>query len=125
QIQEALAQVDLAQTGTTATEIREYEMRSLEGDLLRAQTSLEQARLNLSYTTISAQVSGVVSEKTVEQGHRVQPGQALMALVPLDHLWIVANFKETQLTNVRTGQPVKIKADIYPGHIYEGEVESI
>lgn len=125
QIHESLAQVALAETGTTATEIRHYEMRSLEGDLVRAQASLEQARLNLSYTTIKAPVAGVVSEKTVELGHRIQPGQALMALVPLDDLWVVANYKETQLTNVRVGQPVKIKADVYPGYTYQGKVESI
>jgi len=125
QIEESLAKVAFARTGTTATEIRHFEMQSLEGDLARAEADLEQASLDLSYTTITAPVAGMVSEKTVEVGHRVQPGQTLMAVVPLNDLWVVANFKETQLTNVRVGQPVKIKADVYPGHTYHGIVESI
>ena len=64
---------------------------------------------------------GWSARKRWREGHRVQPGQALMALVPLDDLWVVANFTETQLTNVRVGQPVRIKADVYPGYMYNGK----
>jgi membrane fusion protein (multidrug efflux system) len=67
----------------------------------------------------------MVSRKAIEVGQRVQPGQALMALIPLHKVYIEANYKETQLTHVRVGQPVEIRADIYPGHVYHGIVESL
>jgi membrane fusion protein (multidrug efflux system) len=66
-----------------------------------------------------------VSRKAIEVGQRVQPDQPLMAIVPLHRVYIEANYKETQLTHVRIGQPVKIRADIYPDHVYRGKVESL
>jgi membrane fusion protein (multidrug efflux system) len=67
----------------------------------------------------------MVSRKATEVGQRVQPGQALMALLPLHQVYIEANYKETQLTQVRVGQPVEIRADVYPEHVYYGTVESL
>lgn len=85
----------------------------------------QEAELNLSYTTVNSPVEGFITRKTVEVGHRIQPGQPLMAIVKLDDIWIEANYKETQLTHVRIGQPVEIEADIYPDYIYKGRVHSI
>ena len=86
---------------------------------------LEAARLNLSYCVISAPIEGYIAQKSIQVGDRVQPGQALMAVVPLGRIYVEANFKETQLTNVRIGQPASISADIYPGYEYKGKVTGI
>jgi membrane fusion protein (multidrug efflux system) len=91
----------------------------------QAAAALEAARLDLSHTRITAPMNGIVTHKTVHVGHRVQPGEPLMAIVPTRRLYITANFKETQLTDVRVGQPAEIEADIYPGYVYNGHVDSI
>lgn len=91
----------------------------------QAEAELKTAELDLSYTRIVAPVSGIVTRKSVQLGHRVQPGQPLMSLVPVDSLYLTANYKETQLTDVRVGQKADIEADIYPGYIYHGHVDSI
>jgi membrane fusion protein (multidrug efflux system) len=85
---------------------------------------LHTAQLNLSYTKLYAPVSGVIGRKTVELGHRVQPGQSLLAIVPLDDIWITANFKETQLKHMRPGQTVTIRVDTF-GRDYHAKVESL
>ncbi len=90
-----------------------------------AKAALEMAKLDLSYTEIRSPLSGIVTRKSVHVGNRIQPGEPLLAIVPTDRLYITANFKETQLTNVRVGQPVRIEADIYPGVVYDGHVDSI
>ena len=91
----------------------------------QAQAALEQARLDLAYTKITAPFDGVITHKSVHVGHRVQPGEPLMADVPTQHLYLIANFKETQLTDVRVGQKATVEADIYPGFVYQGHVDSI
>jgi membrane fusion protein (multidrug efflux system) len=91
----------------------------------QADAALEAAKLYLSYTVIKAPFDGIVTRKNVHIGHRVEIGQPLMALVPIRGLYITANFKETQLTDVRVGQPTEIEADIYPGYIYRAHVDSI
>ncbi len=90
-----------------------------------AKAALEQAKLNLSYTELKATVGGVVSRKTVEVGQVVQPGQPLLAIVPLDDVWVTANFKESQLKSIRPGQPVEVAVDAYGGRTYRGRVDSI
>ncbi len=90
----------------------------------RQQAALAQARLNLSYTTIRASDAGSVANKTVEVGNYVQPGQVLFSVVP-DDLYITANFKETQLTDVRPGQRVAVRLDAFPGLRLKGRVDSI
>jgi len=87
------------------------------------QAALEQARLNLGYTKIVAPVDGVV-QKSVEVGMNVQPGQQLLTIVPLDDIWITANFKETQLKSMKPGQRAEIKADVN-GRTYKGHVDSV
>lgn len=91
----------------------------------QAEAALEAAKLYLSYTVIKAPFDGIVTRKNVHVGHRIEVGQPLMALVPIRGLYITANYKETQLTKVRVGQPAEIEADIYPGYIYRAHVDSI
>ena len=85
---------------------------------------LDQAQLNLSYTKVIAPVTGVVSNRTVEVGQNVQPGQALMNLIPLEDVWVTADFKETQLRNMKVGQKATIYVDA-TGKDYKGHVDSI
>ena len=91
----------------------------------RAKAAVAQAQLDLEYTTIKAPVSGIVSKKSVEVGQTVQPGQPLLAIVPLEDIWVTANFKETQLRNMRPGQKATVSVDAYGGRDYQGHVESI
>jgi len=90
-----------------------------------AQAARDEAALMLSYTRLRAPVDGVVTKRAVQVGQRVQPGQALMAVVPIADAWVEANFKENQLGTVRVGQPVTIVADLYPGFTYRGRVAGI
>jgi membrane fusion protein (multidrug efflux system) len=90
----------------------------------QAEAKLRQAELNLSYTQVTAPEDGRITRRVVEQGAYIQPGQSLMAIVPR-HYWVIANFKETQLTHMRPGQPVEITVDAYPDHKFKGHVESI
>jgi len=122
---------------TEATRVREFEQaraalgsatageRSEHSIVKQAEATVRAAELNLSYCTLVAPIEGIVSRKAIEVGQRVQPGQPLMAVVPLHKVYIEANYKETQLTQVRVGQPAEIRADIYPHHVYRGTVESI
>jgi membrane fusion protein, multidrug efflux system len=88
------------------------------------QASLDQARLNLSYTHIVAPASGVVDNKTVQVGQRVQPGEQLLTVVPLNDIWVTADFRETQLRKMRRGEPVKVHVDT-TGRDYKGYVEGL
>jgi membrane fusion protein (multidrug efflux system) len=90
-----------------------------------ADAQLKIAQRNLEYTKIYAPTDGYVTKKSVEIGNQIQAGQPLMAVIALDDIWVVANYKETQLKNVRAGQRVKIKVDTYPGKIFTGKVDSI
>jgi len=90
-----------------------------------ARAARDEAALLLSYTRLHAPTSGVVTRRAVEVGQRVQSGQALMSVVPIDDVYVEANFKETQLTDVRVGQPVTFVADLYPGHVFHGRVEGL
>jgi membrane fusion protein (multidrug efflux system) len=98
----------------------------LRAQVQQAYAALEQAQLNLQYTTIVAPVSGVVGQRSVQPGQYLSAGQELLSIVPLDsnNIWVTANFKETQLGAVRPGQPAKISVDTY-GREYDGRVDSI
>ena len=91
----------------------------------QAQTKVEQARLNLSYTQIKAPVAGIVNKKNVQVGANLAAGQDLMTIIPLTDLWVTANFKETQLTHMRTGQEVTIKVDAYGDRKFSGKVTQV
>nr|WP_245310211.1 HlyD family secretion protein [Bradyrhizobium jicamae] len=91
----------------------------------RAKAVERQAELNLSYTTITAPIEGVVGNRTLRVGQFVQAGTQLMSLVPSNGAYVIANFKETQLENVRAGQPVDIEVDMFPGKAVHGHVDSL
>jgi membrane fusion protein (multidrug efflux system) len=114
QVAEARAQVTLAGTMVEAALTRTKQARSDQ----------DAADLDLSYTKLGAPCDGRVTRKAVEPGDYVQVGQSLLALVPTN-VWIVANFKETQLTHMRSGQPVEIHLDAYPDKVQRGHVDSI
>jgi membrane fusion protein, multidrug efflux system len=95
-----------------------------EAAVQAAQASLDQARLNLSYTHIVAPAAGVVGDKTVQVGQRLQPGQQLLSIVPLNDIWITADFRETQLRRMHRGQPVTVHVDT-TGRDYKGFVEGM
>jgi membrane fusion protein (multidrug efflux system) len=95
-------------------------------DVQSAAAQLRQAYLNNARSTLIAPVTGYVAKRTVQLGQRVQPGTALMAVIPLDQLWIDANFKETQLREMRIGQPVEIETDLYGSDVkYSGTIDSL
>ncbi|MGZ6193681.1 MAG: HlyD family efflux transporter periplasmic adaptor subunit [Candidatus Binataceae bacterium] len=122
---EGLAKHQLVQAEAALGVNREDHTRYDRPVVEQASAALEAARLNLSYTVIRAPFEGIVTRKSVHVGHRVEVGQPLMALVPIRGLYITANYKETQLTDVRVGQPADVEADIYPGYVYRAHVDSI
>lgn len=89
-----------------------------------AQAEVERAQLELAYTRITAPIAGVIGMRSAEPGQRVQPGEQLVAVVDLDHVWVTANFKETQIKGMRVGQPVHIEVDALGGEALRGQVES-
>jgi len=120
------AQADLRTAGTAPAQVSVMRARaaSAEARVAQLRAALAQATLNLGYATIKAPVAGIISRKSVEVGQIVAPGQPLLAVVPLDNVWVTANFKETQLTDIRVGQAARIYVDTY-GRDYTGRVESI
>ena len=96
-----------------------------EAGIKLAEAALELARLNLSYTIVLAPCDGYTGRKENLQGQLIQPGQTLVDIVDAEDKWIVANYKETQTTNIREGQNVEIKVDAVPNHIFKGVVRSV
>jgi membrane fusion protein (multidrug efflux system) len=125
QIREAEANLKTARADLYKNDIQKYRLESLRAqrDVYRAE--LDAAALNFQYCTITAPISGFIAQKSIQEGDRIQPGQALMAIVPLQEIYVEANFKETDLTHVRLGQPAAIQADIYPDYTYHGKVVGI
>jgi membrane fusion protein, multidrug efflux system len=118
------AQIESARTAPQQLQNARANSDSAQGAIDQALAEVHAAELNLSYTKVYAPVSGVVGHKTVELGHRVQPGQTLLTVVPVDDIWITANFKETQLHHMRTGQPVTIHVDSFDKD-YRGVVQDL
>jgi membrane fusion protein (multidrug efflux system) len=111
----AMKQVDLLKA----------ELAQAEATLAHNQAVQHQAELNLSYATIIAPVDGVVGNRTLRVGQYVQVGTQLMSVVPTTAAYVIANYKETQLTDVHAGQPVDIDVDMFPGRVYHGRVDSL
>lgn len=122
---ESQANYSSAQTGPKQVAAQKAKADQAAAQVQEAQAAVEQARLNLSYTTITAPESGIVNNKTVEVGQNVSSGQTLMTLIPLDNLWVTANFKETQLRHMHAGQAVTITVDAYGGRDYHGKITQI
>lgn len=125
QVTQAASGVQAAGTAPQQMAVSRAQAASAESRVAQARASVAQARLNLDYTTVRAPSDGVVSRKSVQPGQIVQPGQPLVALVSVDHVWVTANFKETQLAEIHPGQRAEIDVDAYGSHTYAGRVESI
>ncbi|HWC19264.1 MAG TPA: HlyD family secretion protein, partial [Terriglobales bacterium] len=118
------AQVEAARTAPQQLSNARAKSESSIGEVNQARADVRTAELNLGYTKIYAPVSGVIGRKTVELGQRIQPGQSLLAIVPVDDIWVTADFKETQLKYMRPGQSVNIHVDTF-GRDYRGTVENL
>jgi membrane fusion protein (multidrug efflux system) len=118
------AQIDSARTAPHQVTDARAKSQSVFGQLDQAKADVQSAELNLSYTEIYAPVGGVIGRKTVELGQRVQPGQGLLMIVPLDDIWVTANYKETQMKHMRAGEPVNIHVDTF-GRDYKGTIEDL
>jgi membrane fusion protein, multidrug efflux system len=125
-IAQAEAAVQYAQTQPQQISVQRSRAQGADAEAQRAAAILQQAQLNLQYTTVVAPISGIVGQRSVQPGQNVSPGQQMMTVVPLDsqNIWVTANFKETQLKHMRAGQRVKIAVDTY-GRKYEGHVLNI
>ena len=135
-------QIDAAQTQVRATsadvlvarskisaadaqvKLGQANIATAEANIGQSEAAERQAELNLSYTKVTAPEAGRVTRRVVEQGNYIQPGQSLLAIVP-KNMWVVANFKETQLKHMRPGQPTTVEVDAYPQFKFKGHVESI
>ena len=113
-----------ANTAPRQMEITRAKADSALAQAQRMKAELDQAQLNLQYTKIVAPVNGIISDRTVEVGQNVSPGQELLKVINLDDIWITANFKETQLRNMKIGQTVSVDVDAN-GKTYKGKVQSI
>jgi membrane fusion protein (multidrug efflux system) len=121
---QAQAQAEAARTVPEQLKVTRARAGAATAEVQRAISALAQAELNLKYTKIYAPVTGVLSKRNVEPGQTLQAGQPVFSIVNLEDIWATANFKETQLKNMRVGQKATIKVDAY-GHEYNGTVESV
>jgi len=131
QLDAAKARVEQARAGVASAhaDVKQVSMKAADAQaklakVEQARAALDAAQLNLSYTEITAPVDGVATHKQVEPGQIVQAGQGLLVVVPLHNVWVTANFKETQLKNMKAGQKAEVKVDTY-GKTFSGHVDSI
>jgi membrane fusion protein (multidrug efflux system) len=124
-VDESRASLQNARSQRQQVRQRQAQVEGGQGRLAQALANLAQAELNLVYCTIRAPMPGRVSRKSVEMGQVVSVGQALLAVVDLDDVWVVANYKETELTHVRPGQRATVTVDTYPGKTFKARVDSI
>jgi membrane fusion protein (multidrug efflux system) len=121
----ANARLSEAKTAPQQVGIMRARAASSEAKVVQARATLARAQLDVDYATVKAPASGIVSKKSIEVGQIVQRGQPLLAIVPLDDIWVTANFKESQLREIRPGQRAVVSVDAYGGRRYQGRVESI
>jgi membrane fusion protein, multidrug efflux system len=122
--EQAHAEMRTAQTGPSQVAATRARASAAEAKAQQMRAALAQAELSLQYTTVKAPVRGIVSRKGVNAGQVVQAGQPLLAIVQIDDVWVTANFKETQLKQMRPGQRAVVSVDAY-GRDYKGKVESL
>ncbi|MGZ3594479.1 MAG: HlyD family secretion protein [Syntrophales bacterium] len=123
---EHLKQVEAAlETQKALIQQTESALKSQNSVVKQREETRKAEDLKKSYTKIYAPSTGYITRKSVETGNQIQSGQPLMAVVPLDDIWVVANYKETQIENVKPGQKAKIRVDTYPDRDFEGTVQSI
>ena len=121
----AEADAQSTRTGPEQVAATQAQAASSSARVQQMKAALDQSQLNLQYTIVRAPTSGVISQRTVEVGQNVQPGQPLLAVVSLDDIWVVANFKEGQIANMRKGQAVDLKVDAVSGRTFRGHVDSL
>ncbi len=123
------AELDAATAGATASTAKHAaagdKYKAAQAQVKQAEAELKNAELQLSWTTVTAPEAGHVSKKNIQPGQYVAPGQQLIAIVGSGDLWVVANFKETQLTHMKPGQPVIVMVDAFPGKEFKGHIDSI
>src|SRR5437667_35565 len=131
-IQQAKQRVAELKGSLARAESQRHQVPMKEADIIRAEAALAQARadlgfaeLQLQYTEVRAPVEGIVSSRTVELGQVAQMGQPLLAIVPLHEVWVLANFKETQLARIRPGMRAEISVDTFPDRVFRGTVDSL
>jgi membrane fusion protein (multidrug efflux system) len=124
-INEARAALGRVESQRRQVTVKEAEIERAEAALSQARADLSFAQLQLEHTEVRAPADGVVSKKSVEVGQVVQMGQPLLAIVPLQDVWVVANFKETQLARVRPGMPAEVEIDTFPDKVFHGTVDSL
>jgi membrane fusion protein (multidrug efflux system) len=124
-IKEARANLQATQTAPQQLSISRSNAETALARVKQAEAALAQSQLNLEYTEVRAPIDGIVSQRKVELGQYVQPGQPLLAIVPLHKIWVTANFKENQLKGMRQGQKAIVTVDAYGGRKYEGRIDSI
>jgi len=122
-----VAESDLmaAQSAPDEVALTQAKVNTASARVTQAGTAIEQVKTNLEYAVVRAPVAGIVTRKSVEMGQVVQAGQALLAIVPLQEVWVTANFKETQLKDIRLGQLAEIHIDVYGGAAFKAHVDSI
>ena len=123
-LQQADADLRTAQTAPKTMQVIRSRALAAQANADRRKAELDQALLNLGYTKVVAPVTGIVSNRTVEVGQNLQAGQEMMKVIPLEDIWVTANFKETQLRNMKAGQQADIEVDA-TGKTYKGHVDSI
>ena len=119
----AEAALEEARSAPKKVELSETQLASFRAELAQREAEVKIAELNLAKTKICAPADGRITRRSVERGNYVQPGQLLMALVE-DEVWVVANYKESQIEDMKPGQPVSIRVDAYPGTVLPGKVDS-
>jgi len=124
-IDQSIANLNAAKADRLQVEMARHKLTALKARRSEIEAKLKQARLNISYCTIKAPISGYIAQKSIQLGDWIQPGQPLFAIVPLHRIYVEANFKETELGDIRLGQPATIEADVYSNHVYHGKVVGI
>ena len=122
---QASAQLASAQTAPQQVAAQQARAASADAKVLQQRAAVQQAELNVQYTTVKSPMKGIVSKKGVEVGQIVQTGQPLMTIIPLEEVWVTANFKETQLKDMKAGQAAVISVDAYGGRDFKAHVESL
>ena len=125
QVGESQGRLQDANAAPERVEVSQTQVGTAEAAIQAAEAAIAQAELELSYTKITAPEDGVVTRKTVEEGQLVQVGAPLMAISQSDEIWVVANFKETQLEYMQPGQKVDVEVDAFPNEDFKGHVESL
>ena len=124
-LESARGHVIAAESGPEQIAAAEAAVELANARVSQSRAAVDQAELNLSYTQVKAEIAGIVSRRSVEAGQMAAPERPMLALVPLDDTWVVANFKEDQIAQMKPGQPVIVRVDAYSGRKLEGHVDSL